>query len=918
MADEITAAILNVKLRAMLDGWKENIQSAQQQVEGFTKKIEDNKESLQKSGLQIGAVGTSIVAALGLAVKAAADEEEVFKRLENQLKINGVSWEQNKGKITEWYEQLQATTKYGDTDSVAVLQKLSIFTRDLDQAMVGSKLAMDMAASGLFDVDSAARYVGMALSGNIQMLGRYVPELKESTNESLKNMDANEKVAYALEVLQKKFGGLAEGELQSTNASLKQLGNYVGDIIEAISDVLNPIIGELSRKLTSAAKDIRDFVTEHQTLTGIIVLTTAAIGGLLSGLGGLLLTASGIPAVIDSFKNLAAVTNTFVLPAIGKLSAAMGVGTGGMGLILAGIAAAVVLVIKYWDELSAGMETAYTEVIEPVLEMMQAGFGYVWTTVKDVFSNVFNKISNTLGGVYMFFEPFISMFLDGFNSIWKVVKVVFEGAWDIISGVIEKMYNGFRWVLDKLGIELPELTEVFGEIEEVAGGAADAIISKWNKMGETFKRNLEENKNKNKATNDEIVITTAQATESIVDKQKAGIDKVTQHRTDDTKNHAKEMKKREEDWKEANESMTSGYLETLEEWKKLYGEYMTEEQLMTAISMKARGEDYVKFIDDSRKEWEGRWDTTFKKVGEDFSENIDAMAGDMSQNLASGNFDKALGDFEGGFTKTFGKILVSLQDNLLSKVKSGISDFFSGLGKDIAGLAGSLGTLGMVALGAKAVNEIVGAFTPDYEARRKDRERAQAAVRGYYTLEGVQEELSGSEWSFSRESLFQIKASLNELSKKGNLDAGEKMVLKALQDSWADMEYAAAAGYGYQVLAELMKEDPEYIKNLPGGTINFSSLAQMGRESEAYRQAMPSFHSGGIVQGMLGEERTIRAMAGEEVITRNDPRHSLNFGGLNIIIQGNYINSELDMMNLARTASEEILKQVRLQEALSF
>jgi len=85
----------------------------------------------------------------------------------------------------------------------------------------------------------------MAMEGNVQMLGRYIPELRAESNEIVKSGTAAEKTAEFMRIFNEKFAGTAQKNLNSSAAQMKQLGNYLGDIGEAIGDYALPAINSL-------------------------------------------------------------------------------------------------------------------------------------------------------------------------------------------------------------------------------------------------------------------------------------------------------------------------------------------------------------------------------------------------------------------------------------------------------------------------------------------------------------------------------------------------------------------------------------------------------------------------------------------------------------------------------------------------
>ena len=238
----------NLKIRVTSDSTQ-----AKRDLGGFDDKMKSTIKSVASLAVAMIAVKKSFDF-FAQSTKMAMEQEAIFRKLQSSVEITGKAWGSASGELDKLFASLQRTTKYGDTESAEVFQRIITLTGDYDKALTGLPIALDLAASGLFNAETAARYVGMAMTGNIEMLGRYIAEFKATTNEQLKNMDASEKVAYAVDVLREKFGGLAEKELQTTSGQLKQLNNYWGDFREAIGDKVLPMISAVQEDLMGLAE----------------------------------------------------------------------------------------------------------------------------------------------------------------------------------------------------------------------------------------------------------------------------------------------------------------------------------------------------------------------------------------------------------------------------------------------------------------------------------------------------------------------------------------------------------------------------------------------------------------------------------------------------------------------------------------
>lgn len=179
---------------------------------------------------------------LGMSIK----QEETFRKLKTAVELTGRSYKSVKGDMDSFMNSMQKTTRFGDTDMAEALQIIITLTGDVSKGLKGAKLAADIASSGLFDLKTASRYVAMAMEGEITMLGRYVPALKEAALKQAGITGTAQKVAYAMDVLGKKFGGSAQKDLKTFGGAWAQLKNYLGDVLERLGDIvsirLKPII----------------------------------------------------------------------------------------------------------------------------------------------------------------------------------------------------------------------------------------------------------------------------------------------------------------------------------------------------------------------------------------------------------------------------------------------------------------------------------------------------------------------------------------------------------------------------------------------------------------------------------------------------------------------------------------------------
>lgn len=199
---------------------------------------------------------------------AAADEEETMNRLKNAVEISGGSWETAKGKVGDFLTEMQNTTRFGDSEMAEVLQKITTLTGDFgDATFDAAKIVADMASSGMFDLESAGRLVAQAMAGNVEVLGRYIPQLKTSAGLIDDNMSASEKWATASEILRGKFAGMATGEMNTFNGQIDRMNNLIEDIGENVGAIFLPILTDAVGVLADLSGEVADFIKSLTTYT---------------------------------------------------------------------------------------------------------------------------------------------------------------------------------------------------------------------------------------------------------------------------------------------------------------------------------------------------------------------------------------------------------------------------------------------------------------------------------------------------------------------------------------------------------------------------------------------------------------------------------------------------------------------------
>ena len=249
-----------------------------------TKKAETSFQKLGKSIANMAtsyiggaAAVTGLVMALKSTTDAAAKQEQIFRKMQTSIMLTGTSFRSVKDDLFGYFELLQRTTEYGDTDSAQVFTTLIQLLGDYDKAVRALPVALDLAATGLFDVNTAARNVAMTFSGNIEPLARYISELKASVNPFLATASAAEKAAFAINLLNENFGGTAAENVKTYAGQMKQLANRMEDLQEKTGNLFIKLISDTGL-LGIFEKVAREMEKSWLNLSGPILLYNMLIG----------------------------------------------------------------------------------------------------------------------------------------------------------------------------------------------------------------------------------------------------------------------------------------------------------------------------------------------------------------------------------------------------------------------------------------------------------------------------------------------------------------------------------------------------------------------------------------------------------------------------------------------------------------
>lgn len=171
-------------------------------------------------------------------------EKALSKAAENNPYLNGEGVE----RLKDFAGEIQKVSNYGDEATIDIMAQLAATGRSEAEIMKIMAAAADYAAAKHIDLKTAAETLNSTYSGMAGTMGRQIAEIKDLTDEQLKNGDA-------IDLIAKKYKGFAADAVDSGT----QAKNAFGDFMESVGKVANPMFEGLNQR----AKSFWESMTEQ-------------------------------------------------------------------------------------------------------------------------------------------------------------------------------------------------------------------------------------------------------------------------------------------------------------------------------------------------------------------------------------------------------------------------------------------------------------------------------------------------------------------------------------------------------------------------------------------------------------------------------------------------------------------------------
>jgi hypothetical protein len=265
--------------------------------------------AIKKAAVPAAAALTAVAGALGLAAKAAAEDEQQQAILANTMQNVVGATDATVAATEDMISAMSRATGTADSELRPAFAALLVGTKNVGEATDALSLAQDIAISTGTDLATVSDALAKAYAGNMKGLQALSPEMKGLIKEGA-SLDT------VMMTLSDNFGGAAARSAETAAGKFKILKNSLAETQESIGAALLPVLQKVLPYLQAMADWAQRNPTAFLVIAGTISAVAAAIMAvnIAMALNPFGLIAVGIAAVVtgiaiaytkfESFKNI--------------------------------------------------------------------------------------------------------------------------------------------------------------------------------------------------------------------------------------------------------------------------------------------------------------------------------------------------------------------------------------------------------------------------------------------------------------------------------------------------------------------------------------------------------------------------------------------------------------------------------------
>ncbi|MBW2673872.1 MAG: hypothetical protein JRD89_10735, partial [Deltaproteobacteria bacterium] len=194
---------------------------------GTSTSMGSSLQKLKQHWMAVTAATAAAVAVAKKSIQAFMQQEDAEMALAVAMRNAGTYTRESFQAMKDYASAQQLITKYGDEVTLAAMANLQTYGMSTEALKAATKASMDLASAKKMDLTAASELVGKAFVGETSTLSRYGIILD-------KGIPQTEKFAAVLGLIEQRFGGTAQAEIETYSGQLKQMSNWWGDIAEKV------------------------------------------------------------------------------------------------------------------------------------------------------------------------------------------------------------------------------------------------------------------------------------------------------------------------------------------------------------------------------------------------------------------------------------------------------------------------------------------------------------------------------------------------------------------------------------------------------------------------------------------------------------------------------------------------------------
>jgi TP901 family phage tail tape measure protein len=309
-----------------------------------------------------------------------------------------------------------------------------------------------------------------------------------------------------------------ESRSNTTANKLRLFDNALTNISLSIGDALLPVFSQLLEELTPLVISFGHFIQENPELVKMVAVAIAGLIGLRVACTGVNFVVGSLSTGIAIFNGILkgvtfatklfsfaqiALSKAFKIVRIASIALNAVMAMNPIGLIMAGIAIASVLIITYWDDIVKFFQWLWGGIkpyVMPIFDVFIDGFKAGAALIEEGWNAVIKFFSELWEFIKPFIMPIIDFFIAGFKAggeeivkSWQVVSHFFSDLWEFIQPHVMQIIDVFVEPFKDAGEAIPKVWEsvqnFFKNLWDNVKSGIEPLLDVWNSIfGEDEKK----------------------------------------------------------------------------------------------------------------------------------------------------------------------------------------------------------------------------------------------------------------------------------------------------------------------------------------------------------------------------------------------------------------------------------------------